>query len=43
MTGVDFSEVAIAEARALSKDLGIPATFEVREIGALKSEVPRGL
>ena len=34
------SEVAIAEARKLSKDLGIPAAFEVREIAALKSEFP---
>ena len=29
VTGVDFSEVAIAEARKLSRDLGIHATFEV--------------
>ena len=27
VTGVDFSEVAIAEARKLSRDLGISATF----------------
>ena len=40
VTGVDFSEVAIAEARQLSQDLGIPAAFEVREIAALKSEFP---
>jgi len=38
VTGVDFSEVAIAEARQLSQDLGIPATFEVRELSRLESE-----
>ena len=38
VTGVDFSEVAIAEARQLSRDLGIFATFEVRELSALESE-----
>lgn len=40
VTGIDFSEVAIAEARKLSKDLGIPATFEVRELSRLVSEFP---
>ena len=42
MTGVDFSEVAIAEARKLSRDLGIHATFEVRELSALQSEFSEG-
>ena len=36
VTGVDFSEVAIQEARQLSLDLGIPATFERCEIESLK-------
>ena len=40
--GVDFSEVAIAEARKLSRDLGIHATFEVRELSALQSEFSEG-
>ena len=38
VTGVDFSEVAIAEARQLSQDLGIPATFEVMDFASLKVE-----
>ena len=42
MTGVDFSEVAIAEARKLSRDLGIHATFEVRGLSALQSEFREG-
>ena len=32
VTGVDFSEVAIQEARQLSLDLGINATFELCEM-----------
>ena len=36
VTGVDFSEVAIQEARQLSLDLGIPATFERCEIESLQ-------
>ena len=35
VTGVDFSDVAIAEARQLSADLGIPATFEHSDIASL--------
>lgn len=35
VTGVDFSEVAIEQARRLSADLDIPATFEVCEIRSL--------
>lgn len=35
VTGVDFSEVAIREARQLSEDLGIPASFERHDIHAL--------
>ena len=37
VTGVDFSEVAIEEARQLSSELGIPARFECCEIGALSA------
>lgn len=37
VTGVDFSEVAIEEARRLSRDLEIPAHFEVLEISELEA------
>lgn len=40
VTGVDFSNAAIEEARRLSADLDIEATFETCEITALSSRFP---